>query len=76
MSDTFEPPARFHRSSFCGPSSCVEVTALSADEFVVRVAKDRSPNARILRFDRIEWDAFLSGVLASELSPTAHTQAC
>ena len=71
MSDTLEPPVRFHRSSFCGPSGCVEVAALSADEFIVRDAKDLSPNAPLLRFDRTEWAAFLSGVLAGEFSPTA-----
>jgi Domain of unknown function (DUF397) len=69
MSDTIDPPAMFHRSSFYGGRGCVEVAAPSVDEFIVRDAKDLSPNAPVLRFDRIEWDAFLSGVLAGEFSP-------
>ena len=73
MPETNEPPALFHRSSFCGAAGCVEVAAASADEFIVRDAKDLSPNAPVLRFDRTEWNAFLSGVLAGEFSPTALT---
>jgi Domain of unknown function (DUF397) len=73
MSDMHEPPALFHRSTFCGAGGCVEVAAPSADEFIVRDAKDLSPNAPVLRFDRTEWDAFLSGVLAGEFHPTALT---
>lgn len=73
MSDIDEPPARFHRSTFCGPGGCVEVAAISTDEFLVRDAKDLSPNAPVLRFDSTEWDAFVAGVLAGEFSPTALT---
>jgi Domain of unknown function (DUF397) len=51
----------------------VEVAATSSGEFIVRDAKDLSPNAPVLQFDRTEWDAFLSGVLAGEFSPTALT---
>ena len=71
MSDTIEPPAQFHRSSYCAHGGCVEVAALPSGHFVVRDAKDVSPNAPVLRFDRTEWDAFVSGVLAGEFSPTA-----
>lgn len=69
MSDTSEPGLRFHRSTFCGPGGCVEVAAQSAEVFLVRDAKNLGSNAPVLRFDRIEWDAFLAGVLAGEFSP-------
>ena len=71
MSVDTEPPGNFRRSSFCGHGSCVEVAAVSADEFLVRDAKDLSPDAPVLRFDRAEWEAFVSGVLAGEFSPSA-----
>ena len=64
--------AGFRRSSFCGSVGCVEVAALPGDsgtsDIVVRDAKDKRPDAPILRFTTAEWDAFVNGVLAGEFS--------
>ena len=73
MSDIAEAGLRFQRSTFCGPAGCVEVAAQSADLFLVRDAKNSgSPT---LSFDRVEWNAFLAGVLAGEFSPESLLQA-
>ena len=67
--------AGFRRSSFCGSVGCVEVAALPGDggisEIVVRDAKDKQPDAPVLRFTTTEWDAFVNGVLAGEFSTAA-----
>jgi hypothetical protein len=68
-----DPPEKpvFHRSSYCGAASCVEVAVASPDTFLVRDAKNPDPGAPVLSFDRAEWDAFLAGVQAGEFSPEA-----
>jgi Domain of unknown function (DUF397) len=69
-----ELSASFRRSSFCGSSNCVEVAAPSFNQVFVRDAKDLRPNAPVLRFTTVEWNAFLAGVLAGEFSHDALTR--
>jgi hypothetical protein len=60
----------FRRSSYCGEANCVEVAALPSDQIAVRDTKNDSPDAPILVFSVIEWNAFLNGVLDGEFSPS------
>ena len=54
---------RWHISSFCDPSSCVEV-AVDADSVYVR--NSQKPAQEPLTFDYSEWNAFLLGVRNNE----------
>lgn len=54
---------RWHTSSFCDPSSCVEV-AIAADSVYVR--NSQRPAQEPLTFDHTEWNAFLLGVRNNE----------
>jgi len=62
-------PTMFRRSSYCGPTACVEVAALPGDEIALRDSKDDS--SPILRFTPEEWDAFVAGVLDGQFSRDA-----
>jgi len=55
----------WRRSSFCGPSACVEVALLPDDEVMVRDGKDDGAGP-VLVFTSAEWDAFLRGARAGE----------
>jgi hypothetical protein len=55
--------AKWHKSSRCGTSTCVEVAKVGS-EYLVRDSKnlDVAP----LSFTAAEWDAFVEGVRAGE----------
>jgi hypothetical protein len=71
MTEPLSARVRFHRSSFCGECSCVEVAALPSGEIAIRDSKDTRPDAPRLTFTAAEWDAFLGGVIAGEFTRTA-----
>jgi Domain of unknown function (DUF397) len=62
MKNTQDTPA-WRRSRSCESSSCVEA-AVIGDDVVVRDSK--APDGPILRFNRAEWDAFVTGVQHGE----------
>jgi hypothetical protein len=53
----------WRHSSHCSDSSCLEV-AWSGGDVLVRDSKD--PGGPVLRFSRLEWQAFLDGVRSGE----------
>jgi hypothetical protein len=56
--------AVFVRSSFCGPTGCVEVAAQDTGTIALRDSKDLAKPAHL--FTAGEWDAFIAGVKAGE----------
>lgn len=54
---------RWHRSSRCGTSTCVEV-AREGGDYLVRDSKNLAQEP--LRFSSAEWNAFVAGVLNGE----------
>jgi hypothetical protein len=53
------------RSSRCSNNACVEVAIANAEgDVLVRDAKD--PRGPTLRFDSVEWHAFLAGARVGE----------
>lgn len=61
---TQESAAPYRTSSFCGPSSCVEVAPLSNGDVYIRDSKDRTAPPH--RFNAQEWSDFVRGVKAGE----------
>lgn len=58
---------QWKKSSFSGSATqgeCVE-TCLEGDDILVRDSKDNGLGA-VLKFNRAEWNAFISGVKAGE----------
>jgi hypothetical protein len=68
MTEPFIPAPRFRKASSCAAGNCVEVAALPTDEIVVSDSKDTRPDAPQLTFTAAEWDAFLAGVVAGDLT--------
>ncbi|TDD82526.1 DUF397 domain-containing protein [Actinomadura darangshiensis] len=59
MSSPETPPARWRKSTRCGPSNCVEVARLDGDAISVRDTQD---TATILAFGPAEWRRFAEDV--------------
>lgn len=58
------PATSFRRSTFCGPTACVEV-AVGPSRVLVRDGK-RGAASLCFEFTADEWSAFLAGVKAGE----------
>lgn len=56
----------WHKSSYCGNSTCVEVAKVGSDTYLIRDSK--TPESRALSFTKAEWLAFVVGVQAGEFS--------
>jgi hypothetical protein len=56
---------KWHKSSRCGSSTCVEVAKVDG-EYLVRDSKN--PEHTPLTFTPAEWAAFVEGVAAGEFS--------
>ncbi|MFG2037975.1 DUF397 domain-containing protein [Dactylosporangium sp. NPDC048998] len=50
----------WRRSTYCGTQSCVEVADLTAENILVRDAKN--PDGSVLSFDRETWGSFVAGI--------------
>jgi hypothetical protein len=64
MNSAVEPV--WHKSSYCGNSTCVEVARIDTDTYLIRDSKE--PESPALSFTRDEWVAFLAGVRAGQFT--------
>ena len=65
MRESVNGPMRWHRSSRCADTTCVEV---GADEERVYLRDGKKPDGAVLCFTRTQWEDFLGGVERGEFN--------